>query len=144
MEWKTHILSIKDYDDIIKLWEEAELPFRPRGRDRRDHIALEMKRSDTAFIGMHDNDRLIATGLATYDGRKGWINRVAVHPDYRHQGLAGVIIKACEKFLESVGADIIACLIEDYNKPSMALFQKHDYILDKTIYYLSKRKSQDT
>ena len=120
------------------------MPFRPRGRDSHAHIAQEMERTDTAFIGIFDNNKLVAVGLATYDGRKGWINRVAVDPDYRGRGLAGIIITACEQFLEGIGAEIIACLIEDYNKPSMALFQKHGYILGKDILYFSKRKSPDT
>ncbi len=142
-EWKTRQLSINQYDDIINLWKKAGLPFRPRGRDSRAHIAQEMEGTDTAFIGIFDNNKLVAAGLATYDGRKGWINRVAVDPDYRGRGLAGKIITACEQFLEGIGAEIIACLIEDYNKPSMALFQKHGYILGKDILYFSRRKSPD-
>ena len=137
-------LTIDDYEDILNIWGDAGLPYRPFGRDARELIEREMQRPDTAFLGIHDRSRLIAMGLATFDGRKGWINRVAVHPDFRHQGLASKIIVACEQFLESHGAEIIACLIEEYNLPSMELFGKHDYIHGPDIHYFSKRKSEDT
>jgi len=136
-------LTIDDYNDLIRVWADAGLPYRPLGRDGKDSIAKEMRRSDTAFIGLFEGDRLVAVGLATYDGRKGWINRVAVDPDFRKQGLAGEITRECEAFLERQGADIIACLIEDYNLPSMALFQKLGYLYSEDVLYFSKRKSED-
>ncbi len=137
-------LTIEDYDDLIRVWADAGLPYRPFGRDSREHIANEMQRHDTAFIGLYEDGQLVAAGLATFDGRKGWINRVAVDPDYRRQGLAGEIIRACESFLENLGAEIISGLIEDYNLPSMALFQKHGYLYHEDVLYFSKRKSEDT
>jgi len=144
MARKIRKLTIDDYDELIRVWADAGLPYRPLGRDKKDRIAKEMKRPDTAFIGLFENDRLMALGLATHDGRKGWINRVAVDTDYRRQGLAGEIIRECEAFLERQGVEIIACLIEDYNLPSMALFQKHGYLYSDDVLYFSKRKSEDT
>jgi len=40
--------------------------------------------------------------------------------------------------------EIIACLVEDYNLPSMALFQKHGYLYSEEVLYFSKRKSEET
>jgi predicted GNAT family acetyltransferase len=76
-------LTIEDYDNLIRVWADAGLPYRPFGRDRKDRIEKQMQRPDTAFIGLFEEGRLVAAGLATFDGRKGWINRVAVDPDYR-------------------------------------------------------------
>ncbi|MEA2030632.1 MAG: GNAT family N-acetyltransferase [candidate division Zixibacteria bacterium] len=141
---KIRKLTIDDYDALIDVWADAGLPYRPFGRDSRERIEREMQREDTRFIGLFIGDRLVGVGLTTYDGRKGWINRVAVDPDYRGQGFASKIIEECEKFLKNLGAEIIACLIEEYNTPSMALFQKHDYLYGEDIHYFSKRKSEDT
>lgn len=144
MAHKLCMLTSEDYDRLIEIWGDAGLPYRPFGRDSKDKIAKEMGREDTAFIGLYEDDLLVGVGLATFDGRKGWINRVSVIPDYRNKGYAGMIIKECEQFLEDQGAEIIACLIEEYNTPSMALFKKHDYLYSKDIYYFSKRKSEET
>ncbi|MEW5994036.1 MAG: GNAT family N-acetyltransferase [Candidatus Zixiibacteriota bacterium] len=137
-------LTIDDYDDLIRVWADAGLPYRPHGRDQKDNIAVQMQRPDTAFLGLFENDRLVAVALATFDGRKGWINRVAVEPEYRRRGYAGELIRACESFLKQRGAEIIAALIEDYNLPSMALIQKHGYLYVEDVLYFSKRKSEET
>ncbi|HWR82308.1 MAG TPA: GNAT family N-acetyltransferase [Candidatus Deferrimicrobium sp.] len=137
-------LKINDYDELIRVWADAGLDYRPLGRDSRDRITREMERSDTAFFGLFENERLVAAGLATFDGRKGWINRVAVDPEARRQGLGSAIITECEAFLQARGAEIIACLIEDYNLPSMALFQRHGYLFHDDTHYFSKRKSPDS
>ena len=144
MEHDIRQLTIDDFEAISSLWLDAGLTHRPVGRDSRVHIEQELMRADTAFFGLYENTHLLAVGLATYDGRKGWINRVAVDPDRRGEGLAGKIIKACEDFLYSFGCEVIGCLIEDYNTPSMALFAKHGYISHEDINYFSKRKSADS
>ena len=82
-------LTTEDYDDILRVWSDAGLPYKPDGRDNRERIALEIERKDTIFVGLFENDRMLAVGLATFDGRKGWINRVAVDPDRRGEGFGG-------------------------------------------------------
>lgn len=137
-------LTIDDYNALVELWGDAGLSYRPLGRDKKDRIAAEMRRLDTGFMGIFEEGDLVAAGLATFDGRKGWINRVAVHPDYRRQGLGKEIVAACEQFLEARGAEIIAALIEDWNEPSMELFAACNYIPGNDVLYFSKRKSADT
>ena len=137
-------LTIEDYDDIARVWADSGLSYRPFGRDTRDNIVSEMEREDTAFLGLYIDGQMLAVGLATFDGRKGWINRVAVDPDHRGKGFASEIIMACEQFLSKLGAKVIACLVEDLNTPSMALFQKHGYVYHKDILYFSKRESEDS
>jgi len=144
MAVKIKKLKIDEYNRLIEIWGDAGLPYRPFGRDTKEKIAKEMERWDTAFIGLYEDDLMVGVGLATYDGRKGWINRVSIVPDYRKKGYASMIIEECEKFLEECGAEIIACLIEEYNTPSMALFKKNDYLYSEDVYYFSKRKSEET
>lgn len=143
MTRKLRKLTADDYDDIIRVWGDAGLPYKPQGRDRRDRITAEMEREDTGFFGLFENDRMLAVGMATFDGRKGWINRVAVDPDRRGERFGVEIMKACEQFLRGRGAEIIAALIEDINTPSISLFQKEGYVVMKEFLYFSKRDSDD-
>jgi len=136
-------LTIDDYDDIIHVWSVAGLPIKPRGRESRDHMTDEFTDSHSAFLGLEREGQLIAVGIANYDGRKGWINRVAVDPDFRGEGICGQIIEACEEFLYEKGAQVIAALIEDINYPSISCFQRAGYSHLSEIKYFSKRPSSD-
>lgn len=137
------LLTIEDYDDIIRVWSDAGLPFVPKGRDSRERLGLEMSREDTAFYGLFIDDRMIGTVIANYDGRRGWINHLAIDPEYRGIGFGGDLIEAAEAFLKERGALVISALIEDVNTPSMSCFEKHGFVCWAPIKYFSKRDSMD-
>lgn len=134
-------LTIEDYDEIIRVWGDAGLRYRPKGRDSREKMRKEMQRDVCMFFGYYIDDRLIGVSIANYDGRRAWINRLAVDPDYRGQGIAGQLIAACEEFLTDLGALVISALIEDINEPSIAAFHKAGYTCLDSIKYFSKRGS---
>jgi GNAT superfamily N-acetyltransferase len=136
-------LTMDDYEAIIRVWADSGITYRPTGRDSKERLTHDMEREDPAYFGYFERDRMLAVGLATVDGRKGWINRVAVDPDRRREGLAVKIVEACEAFLKERGALIVACLIEDFNFPSMALFAKMGYLHTDDVHYFSKRESPD-
>jgi len=129
---------------VIQLWQKADLSHRPRGRDSKDNIQDELKKGNAVFLLAEKDMIVVGSVLGTYDGRKGWINRLAVDPAFRRKGLAKLLIGEVEKRLASLGAEIITCLIEDWNASSLRLFQEMQYVKHPDILYLSKRKGQDT
>ena len=133
--------EMKDYPEAIRLWRLVKLPLKPKGRDQRKAIKKEISRTDTnIFLVAFKGKDLIGTIIGTHDGRKGWINRLAVHPDFQKQGIARQLVNEVEKRLEKQGIDITACLIEDYNRDSMDFFQKIGYLKHDDVIYFSKRK----
>ena len=136
-------MNIADYDDLIKLWNEAGLPYRPRGRDRKNKLSIELKNPATNILLMEYEHNIIGSIFATHDGRKGWINRLVIAPEFRNKGLAQKLIAEAENFLVQQGIEIIACLIENWNKKSMKLFQKTGYKKHTDIIYFTKRLNPD-
>ena len=141
MEIKT--LTSEDYDIIIDLWKKAGLSYRPNGRDSKDEICRQMKGNNDLFIGAFENNILIGVAVGSDDGRKGWVNRIAVDPKHRRKGTAQVLINAVEDALRKRGRKIICTLIEDWNKNSLKLFEKCNYVLHRDIFYLSKRENKE-
>ena len=136
-------LDIEHHAEIIDLWQRAGLHIRPEGRDSAEAFAQQMATGVQTPIGLRDGERLVAVALATHDSRKGWINRLAVDPDYRRQGLGLQLIRLCEEHFRSVGIDIWAALIEDWNEASLALFRKAGYHVHDNITYASQRTRSD-
>jgi ribosomal protein S18 acetylase RimI-like enzyme len=136
-------LTIDDYEAMLRVWCAAGLPFRPKGRDSRTMLAAEISREQCAFFGVFDQERLVGLAIANYDGRRGWINRLAVDPDCRGLGLAAELILKCEEFLKQFGEVVICGLIEDLNYPSMALFEKNGFVCMREITYWTKRPRPD-
>ena len=143
MDKRARRLTIDDYDEMIRVWSIAGLTFKPNGRESRRMLEAEINREFCGFFGIFDGEKMVAVGIANYDGRRGWINRVAVDPDYRGLGLGGEIIALCEEFIEGFGDVMFCALIEDPNYPSMSLFEKHGYSCFKAVTYWSKRPWPD-
>ncbi len=133
-------LTLDDYDDVCALWEEVGLPFKPDGRDRREGIAREIAGPCSVFLVAKEDGRLVGVVLGTHDGRKGWINRLAVSPDQQRGGIAAALIDAVEERLSRRGIEIFAGLIEDCNTRSMIVFECLGYTRYDGIIYYTKRK----
>ena len=119
------------------------MSYRPNGRDSRNEISRQIKESNDLFIGAFENNALIGVVVGSDDGRKGWINRIAVDPKHRRKGVAQALMHAAEDALRKRGRKIICTLIEDWNKNSLKLFKKCNYVLHRDIFYLSKRENKE-
>jgi len=137
-------LRIRDYEEMIGLWERAGLPYKPRGRDSREAIGRQMRLHPDFFLGAFEGERLIGAVIVSSEERKGWINRLAVEPDYRGRGIASALIAESEKVLRKHGIRILGCLIEETNVVSKELFKKCGYSELRNIIYFSKRDDDES
>jgi ribosomal protein S18 acetylase RimI-like enzyme len=128
---------------VIALWQRAGLTtIRPSGRDAPEAFAREIESGTATVIGTEDTDgALIGVVVATHDGRKGWINRLATDPDRRREGLGLELVRAAEQALDEQGIRVIAALVEGDNDTSLAFFQAAGYMVHPDVRYLSKRAS---
>ena len=136
-------LTAVDYNEIVKFWSIAQLPHKPRGRDSEQAIALEMKANPDFFLGAFEQGRLVGTVVLSCDMRKGWINRLAVHPAFRNRGIARALIDESERILRKRGIRLFCVLIEGPNVASKRLFRKCGYEEHHDMLYFSKRDSSD-
>lgn len=129
-----------DYKLLISIWEKANLPYKPRGRDSEENIEREVNLDCNQFLFAEHNGKAVGSILVTHDGRKGWINRVAVLPEFRKKGIAKRLVDEAENWLDKQGIGIYACQVEGYNDGSVEAFKKMGYIPFEGITYLTKRK----
>jgi len=134
---------LSDYDALLNLWDETGLHYRPKGRDSRERIEKEIKKRHNIFLVAEVDGKIVGTILGTHDGRKGWLNRVAVAKKFRRQGIARRLVTEVEHRLDKLGLDVIACLIERDNEISMKFFNRLGYEKSDVLYF-SKRKTPES
>jgi N-acetylglutamate synthase len=133
------ILDESDYGEILELWRRAGLTIRAEGRDSPGAFARQMGWGVQRVAGLREGHRLVAVAVLTHDGRKGWINRLAVDPASRRRGLAQRLIAEAERwFTQELGLEVWAALIERENTASQALFE-HMGFGSHDLVYVSKR-----
>lgn len=137
-------MTIADHEAVISVWRDAGLPYRPRGRDRLEKMRVEMKGSGALFLVAEAGGEVVGVVLGTHDGRRAWINRLAVKPRFQRQGIALGLVRAVEERADMLGIDIVAALVESDNEASHAFFATIDYLHSPDVEYFSKRRSADT
>ncbi len=130
---------MNDYEEMVKLWKNAGLPTRLRGRDSKESIEAQMKACPEFFVGAFADSQLIGTVIASSDGRKGWINRLAVHPKHRRRGVAKALVAEAERILRGSGVEIFSVLIMSHNRASKELFRNLGYEELEEVRYFSKK-----
>lgn len=137
-------MTLQDYDAIILLWREGNIPYRPQGRDSKKNIKWQLQQQTSLYFVAERKSTIVGVIFGTHDGRKGWINRLVVTPPYRKKGIATQLVHEVEHHLKTLGIDIIASLIEDWNGTSLQVFKNLGYTKHTDIIYYSKRKSKKT
>lgn len=136
-------LQVGEYPAVMRLWQEAGLPFRPKGRDHPDRVAAELQGGRAVFLVAEAEGQLVGAVLGTHDGRKGWINRLAVSPAYQRRGIARALVSELESRFAALGLEIAAALVESHNAASLAFFRAIGYEHGSDIEYFSKRRSPE-
>lgn len=133
-----------DLGEMTHVWSQAGLPYRPKGRDSPESLRAQLNRDPDLFIGAFEGSRMIGVIVGSDDGRKGWLNRLAVLPDYRRRGVAKALIEACEDALRKRGRGVFSLHIEGRNEASESLFVGQGYEDASYIRYYVKRDSEET
>ena len=133
-------LRESELDSMVKVWASSGLPCRSRGRDSIRALKIQRKARPELFIGAFEYGTLVGVALVSDDGRKGWINRLAVMPEAQGKGIARRLILESENALRARGRRLFCVQIESYNKASIELFERAGYKKEDDIFYFTKRE----
>ena len=142
-ELHIRFLGREDMPELLTVWKASGLHIRPAGRERPDRLAAELAEYPRNFLGAFERGAMVGACIATWDGRRGWINRLGVIPARRRTGVAQRLVQAAEAELRSRGAQVIGALVEPENSASLALFNRLGYRDVPSAVYLSKRDDPD-
>ena len=143
VNWTIETVSADDYDEIVQVWVDSGLSVRRRGRDTRDAFEQQLAVFPDLYLKAVAQMRIIGVILGTHDQRKGWINRLAVLPVFRRQGVAVALVTACDRAIRAQGIGIVSALVETESKASAALFERLGYRSDVPVRYFRRLDHPD-
>lgn len=135
-------VTIEDYDELYALWTGAEASRRALNPvdDSREGIERYLKRNPTTCFAACDDDHGSVVGviLTGHDGRRGIIHHMCVHPDYRRQGIAGMLVQRAEEALRAEGISKVFGLVFKDNDPANAFWERQGYSLRTNLNYRNR------
>lgn len=116
---------------VLTLWREAGAT--PTVTDSAEHVRQALAGGSAWMLVAEVRGRLVGSLLASFDGWRGHLYRLAVHPDYRRRGIAHALVVEAGRRLEQRGAQRIIALVERDNPIAMAFWKAVGYQLDTRL-----------
>ena len=121
----------KDEDAVIELWYRCNL-VTPQNEPKRD-INMKLDVQPHLFLVGLLNAYVVASVMAGYEGHRGWINYLAVDPQYRNRGIGRQIMRKVEIGLRNEGCPKINLQIRSSNKEAIGFYQHLGYQVEDVI-----------
>jgi ribosomal protein S18 acetylase RimI-like enzyme len=132
----TSALSIRpfappDTNAVLVLWEECGLL--RAGIDARAEIQRKIAFQPELFLVGELNGQIVASLMAGYEGRRGWINYLAVAGAHQRSGIGGQMLAHAEQLLHMIGCAKVNLQVLNANAQVVAFYEKHGYSIDPVI-----------
>ncbi|MCB2199853.1 GNAT family acetyltransferase [bacterium] len=129
-----------DEADLIQLWIDCGLT-RPWNNPKQD-IDRKLAHSPDGFLIGEVEGKLVASVMAGYDGHRGWIYYLAVHPEMQRHGFGEQMMDAAETYLREQGAPKINLEVRIGNEKVIRFYDAIGYV-DNEIVGWGKRLVED-
>ena len=96
------VMKQGDYQEIISLWQNAE-GVKLRNADSKEGINKYLQRNPGLSFVAELNGNIIGTIMAGHDGKRGYLQHLAVTLDHRKNGVATELLNRCLSALKVEG-----------------------------------------
>ncbi|MFC1838988.1 GNAT family acetyltransferase [Thermodesulfobacteriota bacterium] len=119
-------------EQVIDLWEDV---FAYTAAHNSPELAIDKKLEvkDGLFLVALKNEKILGTVMAGYDGHRGWIYSMAVHPDYQKQGIGTALLSYTQGKLENLGCIKINLQIMEGNEAVQEFYSANGYSVEQRI-----------
>lgn len=134
----THMATILPYSDsahraqVVALWRDVFGYDAPRNSPS---LAIDKKmavKDGLLFVAMEE-DAVIGTAMAGYDGHRGWLYSIAILPAYRRKGLGAALVAHAEKALCDLGCVKVNLQLLTSNEATAAFYKRLGYTVEPRV-----------
>ncbi len=138
-------IKIRPYRDsdkqaVIQLWRACGLVV-PWNNPAVDIERKQQVQAELFLVGELHGHMAVAV-FGGYDGHRGWINYLAVAPEYRRRGLGRAIMAEVEDRLRALGCPKINLQVRKSNIEVIEFYQSIGFTLDPVV-SMGKRLVKD-
>lgn len=113
-----------DVDQVLALWERVGLT-RPWNDPRADIARARAVWPDLLLVA--DDDGVVGTVMAGYDGHRGWLYYLATDPSRRGEGIGSALVSEAERRLAELGCPKVQLMVRADNTPVLAFYDERGY-----------------
>jgi ribosomal protein S18 acetylase RimI-like enzyme len=137
---RIRVFQPDDEEAVIRLWRQCDL-LRPWNNPEKDIHRKMAVRPDLFLVGEIEG-KIIASVMAGYEGHRGWMNYLAVAPEFQRRGLARTLVAEVEELLREAGCPKINLQVRTSNQAVIEFYRKLGYAIDEVV-SMGKRLERD-
>jgi ribosomal protein S18 acetylase RimI-like enzyme len=131
-------LTIEDYDAVVSLWRSREGIGLHSDVDSRQWVAMYLQRNPGLSFVVVEGGRVIGAVLCGHDGRRGYINHLAVAKDFHGRGIGTALEKRVINKLRNIGISRCNGFVFRDNRPAIEFYQKSGWVERDDLKVVSK------
>jgi N-acetylglutamate synthase len=110
-----------DYDEVMALWSASE-GLTLRETDSREAIGRYLARNPRLSFVARDEGQLVGAVLVGTDGRRGYLQHLAVAPAHRGRGLGRALVERAVEALRALGIAKCHLMVRQENAQARAFW----------------------
>jgi ribosomal protein S18 acetylase RimI-like enzyme len=128
------IRSYKDQDEleVIEFWKTVFPNSPPHNNPVRD-IRFKLNVQPELFFVAQAEGQIVGTAMSGFDGHRGWVYYVAVHPDYRRKGFGSALMDKVEASLREIGCPKLNLQIRANSVEVQSFYESLGYTVEDRI-----------
>ncbi len=120
-----------DRQALVSLWSLCQLT-RPWNDPYRD-IDRKLAWDESDLVVLENDGQLVGSVMVGYEGHRGWVNYLAVHPDHQRKGLGRLLMGEAERRLRKLGCAKVNLQIRASNTSAVEFYRQIGYTVDDVI-----------
>lgn len=141
-------LRIRPYheDDeaaVAALWREIFPDAPPHNQPEADIWRKLAVQRELFLVALH-GERPVGTAMAGYDGHRGWLYYLAVHPERRRRGVGRALMARVEKDLAAMGCPKLNLQVRAGNIGAVAFYRRLGFAIEERVSMGKRLASSDT
>lgn len=123
------VATAADIDPVLALWAAADAV--PSVTDDAESVRIAIEQN--VLLVAERDGTVVGTLIATFDGWRGNMYRLAVHPEHRRDGMATALVDEGERKLRTQGGQRITALVVAEHDQAAEFWESVGYEHDARI-----------
>ncbi|MBY6196647.1 GNAT family N-acetyltransferase [Vibrio hangzhouensis] len=125
-------MQVSDYDNVMALWQQTEHML-IREADSRENITLYLDKNPNMSFVAQQHGKIIGAVLAGTDGRRGYLQHLAVDAEHRGQRIGKSLVERVTQSFAQIGISKTHLFVNTDNEQAQQFYQSMGWEVRKEV-----------